>query len=805
MPVLYADIIVDISAESLDRVFQYKIPDRLKAEVDIGRQVLIPFGKSDKVIKGFVLNITQKPSYDVEKIKEISQVINSELAMESQLIRLAWQMKKVYGGTLNQALKTVIPVKRQVKQKVQKYYRIAKHEEELAAYEARLSRDKRYRARAALLKSIKELSRVPRPEALPAADGAPGREGQAAVNSAMPERAAGEEASAREEAADADRMKNRVSAACYRPLALNDLEQYCAVSPSALRALAADGILEELSQTAYRSPIKALMPAKEQPVLNTQQQQAANAIMEDEAHQIHLLHGITGSGKTEVYMELIARMLLKGSQVIVLIPEISLSLQTVSRFYSRFGQRVSVMNSRLSDGEKYDQYLRAKRGEIDIVVGPRSALFMPFERLGMIIIDEEHDGAYKSENTPRFHARDVALWRAKMAGAKVVLGSATPSMESYARALSGMYGLHTLDTRAREGSFLPTVTVVDLREEFKLKNKKIFSRRLCQLMEETLDRGEQIILFLNRRGYAGFVSCRSCGHVFKCRHCEISMTAHRGGWLKCHYCGYEQPLPKLCPECGSPYVAAFGTGTQKVEQMIGMEFPNARVLRLDRDSTARKDSMEEILEKFRKHEADILVGTQMIVKGHDFPGVTLVGILAADLSMFSSDYMAAERTFDLLTQAAGRSGRDGKPGQVVIQTYQPEHYSILCASRQDYKSFYRQEMNYRRLLKYPPVVHMMVVLVTGRDEARVGDYIRLLAKALRTFCAEAGIEGMELIGPGDASVSRGMDIYRKVFYLKNKKFPCMIEAREFMERHLRTSSYIKDVSLQFDINPMSMY
>lgn len=761
MPALYADIIVDISAGSLDRVFQYKIPDRLRAEVDIGRQVLVPFGKGDKVIKGFVLNITQKPGYDVEKIKEISQVINSELAMESQLIRLAWQMKKVYGGTMNQALKTVIPVKRQVKQKVQKYYRIAKHEEELAAYEERLSRDKRYRARAALLKSIKELSRAPGREALPAA--------------------------------------------CDRPVALNDLERYGAVSPSALRALVADGILEELSQTAYRSPIKALMPAKEQPVLNTQQQQAANAIMEDEAHQIHLLHGITGSGKTEVYMELIARMLLKGSQVIVLIPEISLSLQTVSRFYSRFGQRVSVMNSRLSDGEKYDQYLRAKRGEIDIVVGPRSALFMPFERLGMIIIDEEHDGAYKSENTPRFHARDVAIWRAKMAGAKVVLGSATPSMESYARALSGMYGLHTLDMRAREGSLLPTVTVVDLREEFKLKNKKIFSRRLCQLMEETLARGEQIILFLNRRGYAGFVSCRSCGHVFKCRHCEISMTAHRGGWLKCHYCGYEQPLPKLCPECGSPYVAAFGTGTQKVEQMIGMEFPNARVLRLDRDSTARKDSMEEILEKFRKHEADILVGTQMIVKGHDFPGVTLVGILAADLSMFSSDYMAAERTFDLLTQAAGRSGRDGKPGQVVIQTYQPEHYSISCASRQDYKSFYRQEMNYRRLLKYPPVVHIMVVLVTGRDESRVGDYIRLLAKALRTFCAEAGIEGMELIGPGDASVSRGMDIYRKVFYLKNKKFPYMIEAREFMERHLRTSSYIKDVSLQFDINPMSMY
>ena len=751
MPVLYADIIVDISAGNVDRVFQYKIPERLMQETDIGKQVMIPFGKGDKLIKGFVVNITPTPGYAVEKIKEISQVINSELVMESQLIRLAWQIKKVYGGTMNQALKTVIPVKRQVREKVRKYYRIRADEEKLLAYRERLGRDKRYKSRLLVLTALQELSKT------------------------------------------------------SDTVALDVLSEHCVVSPAALKGLAADGIIEELLQTSYRSPIKTLMPAGGAVALNQWQQAAVDGILSDRDHSVHLLHGVTGSGKTEVYMELIARTVAAGKQAIVLIPEISLSLQTVSRFYGRFGGRVSIMNSKLSDGEKYDQYLRAKRGEVDIVVGPRSALFMPFERLGMIIIDEEHDGAYKSENTPKFHARDVAAWRAGMTGALLVLGSATPSLESYARALSGMYGLHTLDVRAKEGSLLPTVTIVDLREEFRQKNKRMFSRRLHTLMEEALERKEQIILFLNRRGYAGFVSCRSCGHVFKCRHCEISLTAHNGGWLKCHYCGYEERLPKLCPECGSPYVAAFGTGTQKVEQMIADEFPGARVLRLDRDSTAKKDSMETILERFRKHEADILVGTQMIVKGHDFPNVTLVGILAADLSMFSSDYMAAERTFDLLTQAAGRSGRDGKPGQVVIQTYQPDHYSIVCAGHQDYKSFYRQEMSYRRLLQYPPVVHMMVVLATGKSETRVGDYIQKLAGDLKAYCAGKGMTDMVLVGPGPASVSRGMDTYRKVFYLKNKRFPYIIEAREFMETHLRTSAYQKDVSLQFDINPMSMY
>ena len=795
MPVLYADIVVDISAGSLDRIFQYRIPDVLTGSVDIGSQVKIPFGRGDKALTGYVVNITEEPGYDIDKIKDISQVINSELAMEGQLIKLAWQIKKVYGGTMNQALKTVVPVKKQIKAVVRRQYRLAVTLEEAKKYLSSIQENKRYKARVRLLDALIYGS-VQAPETKSGAGGVPEQ------NKAMEQSCVqGQTGTTKQSGVP----EQRGAPAAGRLLPQSYIEDFLKISPSTVRSLIEAGYVEEVAEEEYRSPWRHLMPQGGPVELNEEQDAAVAQILSDTTHQIHLIHGVTGSGKTEVYMELIARTIALGKQAIVLIPEISLSLQTVSRFHSRFGDRVSIMNSRLSDGEKYDQYLRAKRGDIDIVVGPRSALFMPLKSLGLIVMDEEHDGAYKSETTPRFHARDVAAWRAQMTGAKLVLGSATPSMETYARALSGLYSLHELTQRAKAGSVLPEVTVVDLREEFKLKNKKIFSGALREMIKQRLDRHEQVILFLNRRGYAGFVSCRSCGHVFKCRHCEVSMTAHNNGWLKCHYCGYEEKLPKVCPECGSPYVAAFGTGTQKVERLVMDEFPQARVLRLDRDSTAKKDSMDEILERFRSHEADILVGTQMIVKGHDFPNVTLVGILAADLSMFSNDFMAAERTFQLLTQAAGRSGRDEKGGQVVIQTYNPDHYSIVCASRQDYKEFYRQEIQYRRMLGYPPAKHMMVVLVQSPDEEKASAFIGELLKAARRYCSQANLENMEFIGPASASVSKGKDTYRKVFYVKNKRFPYLIAVREYMESYGRENRLFKDVSLQFDVNPMSMY
>lgn len=763
MPDLYADVIVDISSGQVDRVFAYRVPPAISGRVEIGSQVRVPFGRGDRNLTGYVVGLSDTTDFDPSRIKNILDIVNEELAIESQLIRLAWQMKQVYGCTMNQALKTVIPVRRQVRSVVDIRYRLSDDRERVMAFLEENRKNQRNKARVRLLEQL---------------------------------------------------LKDGV---LTKRMITGELK----IAQSTIESLKTQGIIQETSEEKYRQPVKKLMAAQSPVTLNAQQQSVADAIWPAGAPplsepgqrpKVHLIHGITGSGKTEVYMELIARALSQGFQAIVLIPEIALSLQTVSRFHGRFGDRVSVMNSRLSEGEKYDQYLRAKRGDIDIVVGPRSALFMPFQRLGLIVIDEEHDGAYKSENVPKFHARDVAAWRAALCGAMLVLGSATPSLESYTRALGKMYGLHELSCRAKAGSSLPQVIVADMREEFKLKNKKIFSRVLHQLIEEKLARREQIILFLNRRGYAGFVSCRSCGHVFKCRHCDVSMTAHNNGWLKCHYCGYEEPTPKLCPQCRSPYVAAFGTGTQKVEQMVAQEFPMARVLRLDRDSTVKKDSLETILTSFRNHEADILVGTQMIVKGHDFPDVTLVGILAADLSMFSNDYMASERTFQLLTQAAGRAGRAKNPGQVVIQTYNPEHYSIVCAGSQDYKAFYQQEILYRRMMNYPPAVHMMAVLIQSSDEAGADGCIEALAEESRLWAQQHGLCGqvytpgqMEFVGPGAATVARSRDIYRRVLYVKHKKFSYITQIRQFMENFIKNSSWNRHVNVQFDIDPMSMY
>lgn len=787
---LYAEVVVDISSKKLDRLFVYRVPDALRDQLEVGHQVLVPFGNGDRQVRGIVVHLESNPHFEQSRIKDISQILDRELSVETQLIQLAWKMKAVYGGTMNQALKTVFPVHRQVKRSSSISYSLVQDEAKVQSAQKRYAKDQRF------------LNRKKALEVLQQAEG---------------------------------------------PLSLESLEQEWHISRRVLDGLVADGAaLKVLCPVKTTRP--PLLPVQESVELNAQQEKAVEEITSDKTHRIHLLYGITGSGKTEVYMELIEREIEAGRQAIVLIPEISLSLQTVSRFSARFQDRVAIMNSRLSEGEKYDQYMRVRRGEVDLAVGPRSALFMPFERLGLIIVDEEHDGAYKSEVTPRFHARDVAAWRARLSGAKLLLGSATPSLETYTRALSGKYGLHVLQQRARKGSLLPQVTVVDMREEFQTRNRGIFSRLLHQKIEETLARGEQVMLFLNRRGYAGFVSCRNCGYVFKCRHCDVSLTAHQGGILKCHYCGYEQKLPKTCPSCGSPYIAAFGMGTQKVERMVAKEFPHAKCLRLDRDAVSKKNSMDEILGEFRRHEADILIGTQMIVKGHDFPDVTLVGVLAADLSIYADDYRASERTFQLLTQAAGRSGRSGQAGQVVIQTYQPDHYSIRYAARQDYPGFYQEEMKYRRLLGYPPILHMMAVLVTGKQKEQVDACSKFLVQDLlaqsdlgqssadqqsrtvqnslmqsdprraddsaqksamqnrpATKSEGKGLESWNLVGPADALVSKGKDVYRRVFYIKHRKVQMMIDAREYLENRLRTSEFEGKVQIAFDLDPMSAY
>ena len=496
--------------------------------------------------------------------------------------------------------------------------------------------------------------------------------------------------------------------------------------------------------------------------LNSEQQAAVSGILSDLSKPA-LLHGITGSGKTQVYMALIDEMISRGKQVILLIPEISLTLQNIRIFHSRYADRVGVINSRLSAGEKYAVQSAAAKGELDLVIGPRSAVFVSFKNLGLIIVDEEHENAYFSETTPRYNTVEVAEMRALLAGAGLVLGSATPLLDDYKKALEGRYRLFLLKERAVENSKLPKVHIVDLREELKSGNRSIFSRELAAGILDRLEKKEQVMLFLNRRGFAGFVSCRSCGHVVKCPHCDVSLTSHAGGRLICHYCGYEQKAPTVCPKCGSKYIAAFGIGTQKIESLTKQLFPEARVLRMDADTTSGKAGHSRIIESFSKGKADILIGTQMIVKGHDFPNVTLVGVIAADLSLYSNDFRASERTFQLLTQAAGRAGRGDKEGLVIIQTYNPDNSTIRFAAAQDYEGFYADEIEYRKLLDYPPAGAMLSVLLTNPSEEEVYSETEYLIGMISKKYADSDLH---LIGPSDTGIKKIQDKYRRMFFVK---------------------------------------
>ena len=572
-----------------------------------------------------------------------------------------------------------------------------------------------------------------------------------------------------------------------------------------VRALEEQKVLALESEQVYRNPV--IYQQKEQKeIIYTEEQQAAIRTFSKDYEQgirkTYLLYGVTGSGKTEVYMEMIDKVLSEGRQAIVLIPEIALTYQTVMRFYTRFGGRVSILNSRMSQGERYDQMERVKKGEVDIMIGPRSALFTPFERLGLIVIDEEHEPTYKSEQVPRFHARETAIERARMEGASVVLGSATPSLEAFYACECGRYQMLRLRNRTGKQA-LPEVYVADMREELKHGNRSILSDRLKVLMQDRLEKKEQIMLFLNRRGYAGFVSCRACGYVVKCPHCDVSLSVHRGGKMVCHYCGYETQTVKNCPVCGSPYIGGFRAGTQQIEDLVKREFPQARVLRMDMDTTKNKGGHEKILAKFADEEADIMIGTQMIVKGHDFPNVTLVGVLAADMSLYSDDYRSGERTFQLLTQAAGRAGRGRRPGEVIIQTYSPDHYSIRMAARQDYEGFYEKEMNYRDLMGYPPASsQLMAVLMTGSDENK----LTTAAEYLKKYAIRVSADGeVQVIGPASPSVGKVNDVYRKVIYLKSEEYQVLVRIKNHMERYIEINRGFANMRIQFDFNPMNIF
>ena len=734
---MYADIIVDITHEKLDKVFQYRIPSHLEGMLKVGMEVVVPFGMGNKEIKGYVTGFSERAEYAPEKMKEVLKIAEESVAIESKLVALAAWMKESYGGTMIQALKTVLPIKKKEKAKEKQKVRLLLPEAE-GKEKLELYLHKNQKARARLLAALLD----------------------------QPEQ-------------DYDFLIHKLN-----------------LTRSVVRALEEQKVLALESEQVYRNPV--IYQQKEQKeIIYTEEQQAAIRTFSKDYEQgirkTYLLYGVTGSGKTEVYMEMIDKVLSEGRQAIVLIPEIALTYQTVMRFYTRFGGRVSILNSRMSQGERYDQMERVKKGEVDIMIGPRSALFTPFERLGLIVIDEEHE--------PRFHARETAIERARMEGASVVLGSATPSLEAFYACECGRYQMLRLRNRTGKQA-LPEVYVADMREELKHGNRSILSDRLKLLMQDRLEKKEQIMLFLNRRGYAGFVSCRACGYVVKCPHCDVSLSVHRGGKMVCHYCGYETQTVKNCPVCGSPYIGGFRAGTQQIEDLVKREFPQARVLRMDMDTTKNKGGHEKILAKFADEEADIMIGTQMIVKGHDFPNVTLVGVLAADMSLYSDDYRSGERTFQLLTQAAGRAGRGRRPGEVIIQTYSPDHYSIRMAARQDYEGFYEKEMNYRDLMGYPPASQLMAVLMTGSDENK----LTTAAEYLKKYAIRVSADGeVQVIGPASPSVGKVNDVYRKVIYLKSEEYQVLVRIKNHMERYIEINRGFANMRIQFDFNPMNIF
>lgn len=744
----YADVIIDISHEKVDRPFQYRIPEHMRETLEAGSCVMVPFGRGNTLRRGYVTDITDRCAYDPQKIKELHSIVTDGVGVEDRQIRLARWIRRSYGGTMIQALKTVLPARRTVKKVEHKKVRLAVTREEGISLLGECRR-KKQKARARLLEELLREQELP-----------------------------------------------------YE-LVTGKLM----VSPSVIRALEEQGTVQVEVVQAFRNPVKQQVRDEEAKSLSSEQQEAVDRVMADYDSGnpgTYLLQGITGSGKTEVYIRLAQETVRRGRQVIVLIPEIALTYQTLMRFYRRFGDRVSVLNSTLSAGERYDQCERARCGKIDVIIGPRSALFVPFPQVGLILMDEEHEASYKSESTPKYHARETAVYLASLHGASVVLGSATPSMEAAYRARAGIYRQLFLTKRLTGGS-LPRVYTVDLREELRRGNRSIFSGKLQQLLEQRLEKGQQSMLFINRRGYAGFVSCRACGQVMKCPHCDVSLSEHKGGRLVCHYCGYETPGVRRCPSCGSPYISGFRAGTQQIEERLKERFPAMRILRMDADTTRTKDSHEQILAAFAAGEADVLVGTQMIVKGHDFPNVTLVGVLAADLSLSVGDYRAGERTFQLLTQAAGRAGRGSEPGEVVIQTYQPEHYAVTYAAAQDYQGFYQEEILYREMMGYPPVAHMLAVQVYAASEEQGGALARQLASQAGAFVDESQPCGkrMMIVGPAPAGIGKVNDIYRFVFYVKDQSYDRLIAVKDGLEAWMGERQMPRQMSLQFDFDPMN--
>lgn len=706
---MFAQVILSVSHMDIDRVFDYGVPKELESLVKVGMRVRVPFGRGAASNEGYVVRIMESTDVPMDKIKYIESVPDDFPVFTETLLSLAQWMRQRYFATLSMCLKTIMPSG--IKDRTDYYINVKyiRPTEKAAETAEVYSTDKRKQKRAEVLRYVLNTGDMP----------------------------------------------------------LSQLKKAVCGSEYAIKALRDEGCLEVYNKKLLAEPYCAALDEESADITLNTEQQAVMDIWDRERNALNrpvLIHGITGSGKTELYIRMIEKVIAEGKQAIVLVPEISLTPMMTGRFMRRFGSKAAVTHSRMNYRERFNCWKRAQEGEVSVVIGPRSALFMPFDRLGIVIIDEEHEKSYISETAPAYDAVETAEKLCAVTGASLVMGSATPSVKSMYRAKTGEICYASLDKRAKEGSAEPDIEITDMRRELEDGNRSMFSRALYKAVEKNLKSGRQTMLFINRRGYSTFVSCRSCGYVMKCGHCDVSYKYHAvNGKLVCHYCGENVDRPKICPVCGSKRIRYFGAGTQKVEEEIKKLFPSARVLRMDSDTVSGKNGYAEILGKFGKGEADILVGTQMIAKGHDFPNVTLVGVMAADMLLNTGEYDGAERTYQLITQVAGRAGRGSLPGKVIVQTYSPENPAIQAAAEGDRTKFYENEIEYRKQMGYPPCLDCARIEITGPDESAVIVCANEAAERLRS-------DEVDVLGPVPQYISKIKDEYRWQITAKGKSF-----------------------------------
>ena len=797
-----AEVIVDVAAYPVDRPFDYLVPEEMEDLIEVGCRVKVPFGSRN--VLGFVIGLKNETDVPLNKIKPVAQLLDIEPVLTNEMLQLAKWLKNETICYEIDALQVMIPSA--LRAKYEKMVTVQVPIEQLhptlqSFFERSFTVNYKQFEKNGLLPQLKNglkqkqlsienvVSQQGKVKAVKKVQIDHSKEKLIEVASQISNRA-------KKQKQLIEWMQQHVG----EILEPNELYEQTNSSPQVLQSLIELGAASFVQQEVYRDPFTKEIKKTDFLNLTEEQAFALNKItstMVQELPETFLLHGITGSGKTEVYLQAIAKCLEQGKEAIVLVPEISLTPQMTDRFRSRFGELVAVLHSGLSVGEKYDEWRKIHRGNVKVVVGARSAVFAPFENIGLIILDEEHESTYKQEDSPRYHARDVAIWRSHFHQCPVILGSATPSLESFARAKKKVYTLLTLKERALKQS-LPTVRIVDMREELKKGNRSMFSLDLAESIRLRLEKKEQMVLFLNRRGYSSFVLCRDCGTVLQCENCDISLTYHRNNEkCKCHYCGFEIHVPKNCPQCQSDHIRFFGTGTQKIEEEIAKLFPEARVLRMDVDTTKTKGSHEQILQAFGEGKADILLGTQMIAKGLDYPNITLVGVMSADTSLHLPDFRAAEKTFQLLTQVSGRAGRHHKPGEVVIQTYTPEHYAIEMSKTQEYLPFYEREMQMRHQAGYPPYYYLVLIQISHTDVLMAAEYAGKTVDWLRSKLSF----NVSIIGPTTAGITRLQNRYRYQCLIKYKIEPDLIPVLLQLIKLYRSDWIKKGIVMTIDLDP----